>query len=77
LRLHVSGVRAHDGKLRYTVSHVEDITVRHRQELELRASEQRYRTVVESSPAIIARFDRDRRLTYLSPAFENLTGIPV
>jgi diguanylate cyclase (GGDEF)-like protein/PAS domain S-box-containing protein len=76
LRLHISGVRGHDGKLRYTVSHVEDITVRHRQELELRASEQRYRTVVESSPAIIARFDRDRRLTYVSPAFESLTGIP-
>ena len=77
LRLHISGVRGHDDKMRYTVSHVEDITVRHRQELELRASEQRYRTVVESSPAIIARFDRDRRLTYLSPAFESLTGIPV
>ena len=61
LRLHISGVRGGDGKLRYTVSHAEDITERHRQELELRASEQRYRTVVESSPAVIARFDRDHR----------------
>ena len=60
-------MRGGDGKLRYTVSHVEDITERHRQELELRASEQRYRTVVESSPAVIARFDRDLRLVYLSP----------
>jgi diguanylate cyclase (GGDEF)-like protein/PAS domain S-box-containing protein len=77
LRLHISGVRGGDGKLRYTVSHAEDITERHRQELELRASEQRYRAVVESSPAVIARFDRDHRLVYLSPAFEQLTGTPV
>ncbi len=77
LRLHISGVRGGDGKLRYTVSHAEDITERHRQELELRASEQRYRTVVESSPAVIARFDRDHRVVYLSPAFEQLTGIKV
>ncbi len=77
LRLHISGVRGGDGKLRYTVSHAEDITERHRQELELRASEQRYRTVVESSPAVIARFDRNHRLVYLSPAFEQLTGVPV
>ncbi len=77
LRLHISGVRARDGKLRYTVSHAEDITERHRQELELQASEQRYRTVVESSPAIIARFDRDLHLVYLSPAYEQLTGISV
>ena len=68
VRLHISAVRGGDGKLRYTVSHVEDITERHRQEHELRVSEERYRTLVENSPAFVTRFDRDLRLVYASPA---------
>jgi diguanylate cyclase (GGDEF)-like protein/PAS domain S-box-containing protein len=77
LRLHISGVPGGDGKLRYVVSHVEDVTERHRQELEMRASEQRYRTVVESSPAVIVRFDEARRVTYVSPAFESYADVTV
>ena len=68
MRLHISAVRGGDGKLRYTVSHVEDITERHRQEHELRVSEERYRTLVENSPAFVTRFDRDLRLVYASPS---------
>ncbi|MGZ4717450.1 MAG: PAS domain S-box protein, partial [Acidimicrobiales bacterium] len=68
VRLHISAVRGGDHKLRYTVSHVEDITERHRQEHELRVSEERYRTLVENSPAFVTRFDRDLRLVYASPA---------
>ena len=67
VRLHISAVRGGDKKLRYTVSHVEDITERHRQEHELRVSEERYRTLVENSPAFVTRFDRDLRLVYASP----------
>jgi diguanylate cyclase (GGDEF)-like protein/PAS domain S-box-containing protein len=66
-RLHISSVRGHDDALRYTVSHVEDITERHNQELEMRASEERYRTLVENSPAFVTRFDRNLQLVYASP----------
>ena len=72
LRLHVSAVRDDDRSVRYLLVHAEDITLRHLQELELRASEERYRTLVENSPAIVSRFDRDLRLVYLSPAFDAL-----
>ena len=74
-RLHISSVRSGDGKLRYTVSHVEDITERHRQEVELQASEERYRTLVENSPALVTRFDRDMRLIYASPLLERATSV--
>ena len=76
-RLHISSVRSGDGKLRYTVSHVEDITERHRQEVELQASEERYRTLVENSPAMVTRFDRDMRLIYASPLLERATSVQV
>ena len=73
-RLHISSVRGGDGMLRYTVSHIEDITERYRQELELRASEERYRTLVENSPASVTRFDRSLRLVYASPRLVQRAG---
>ena len=77
VRLHISSVRSGDGKLRYTVSHVEDITERHRQQVELQASEERYRTLVENSPALVTRFDRDLRLVYASPQLEQGANVKV
>lgn len=71
LRLHVAAVRDERRNLRYMLAHAEDITLRHLQELELRSSEERYRTLVENSPAIVARFDGDGALVYLSPSFEH------
>ena len=77
-RLHISSVRGGDGMLRYTVSHIENITERHRQELELRASEERYRTLVENSPAFVTRFDKTLTLVYASPLLvQNLDGVQV
>jgi diguanylate cyclase (GGDEF)-like protein/PAS domain S-box-containing protein len=71
LRLHVAAVRDEHQQLQYMLAHAEDITLRHLQELELRSSEERYRTLVENSPAIVARFDGTGRLVYLSPSFEH------
>jgi diguanylate cyclase (GGDEF)-like protein/PAS domain S-box-containing protein len=69
-RAHSAAVRGGDGALRYLVTHLEDITERHQNEADLRVSEERYRTLVENSPAIVTRFDRDGRMVYMSPAIE-------
>lgn len=37
--------------------------------------EQQFRAVVENSPDLIARFDRNLRRTYVNPAIERLTGM--
>ncbi len=74
--VHAAPVRSTDGNLRYTVTHIEDVTVRHVREAELRTSEERYRTLVENSPNVIMRFDRHTGATYVSHALEELTGVP-
>jgi diguanylate cyclase (GGDEF)-like protein/PAS domain S-box-containing protein len=76
-RAHTAAVRSGDRSVRYLITHLEDITERHRQENELRTSEERYRSLVENSPAVVTRFDRDGRLVYVSPAFEELSGLRV
>ncbi len=76
-RVHMAAVRTSSGAIRYLVSHLEDITERHRHETELRVSEERYRTLVENSPAVVTRFDRDGRMVYMSPSFEELGGFKV
>jgi diguanylate cyclase (GGDEF)-like protein/PAS domain S-box-containing protein len=68
VRLHVAAVRGTDASLRHTVVHVEDVTERRRREIELQASERRYRTLVEHGPALVARFAADLTLVYASPA---------
>ncbi len=38
---------------------------------------QQFQTLVEHTPDVIARFDRDLRHVYVNPAVERVTGIPV
>jgi diguanylate cyclase (GGDEF)-like protein/PAS domain S-box-containing protein len=76
-RAHTAAVRGGARSVRYLITHLEDITERHRQEHELRMSEERYRSLVENSPAVVTRFDRSGRLVYVSPAFEELSGLRV
>jgi PAS domain S-box-containing protein len=38
--------------------------------------ERRFRTLAESAPDIVARFDRERRCRYVNPAVESFTGRP-
>lgn len=54
----------------------EEIGERKRMEQALAASEREFRTLAENSPDIIARYDRECRHLYVSPAFEQLNDIP-
>lgn len=52
-----------------------DITERKHLEEELMRSEREFSTLVENSPDIIARLDRELRYIYISPALERISGI--
>ncbi len=54
-----------------------DVTTRTEAESKLRQNEQEIRTLLENSPEIIVRFDRDLRHVYANPALAATTGIPV
>jgi PAS domain S-box-containing protein len=43
---------------------------------QLRAAEEKFRTLVENLPDMIARFDPELRYLYASPAVESVTGLP-
>ena len=43
---------------------------------ELGRSQREFATLVENSPFIFARFDRDLRHVYVSPTIEQVTGLP-
>jgi PAS domain S-box-containing protein len=53
-----------------------DITERKQLEENLRLSEREFSTLVENSPDIISRLDRDLRYIYISPSLERITGAP-
>ncbi len=54
-----------------------DIDVLKKHGDELNAEKEKYRTLAENSPDIIARVDRDLRYLYINSAFEKTTGFPL
>ena len=61
--------------IRMVGSH-KDISERKLAELELHRREQEVRALVENSPDVIGRFDRQLRHLYVNPAAEIATGLP-
>lgn len=60
---------------RYLLGMGFDVTEQVRAEAELLASKSRYRTLLETSPDVIARFDRDLRLVFVNRAAEGASGL--
>ena len=56
---------------------VYDITERKRMEEELASREREYRTLVESIPDFIARFDKEVRHLYVNPSISRAFGVPL
>ncbi|MDF3932654.1 PAS domain-containing sensor histidine kinase [Pseudomonas citronellolis] len=54
-----------------------DVTERHQAALRIAASEERYRALVEDSPALICRYSADLQLTFVNRTFAELLGEPV
>jgi PAS domain S-box-containing protein len=72
--LRVSGIRGWWSRVEGQVVVLRDITERKRMEEGLRASEERFRTLVETVPDAIFSLSVDGSLTSLNPAFEKITG---
>lgn len=71
---HMAPVRDADGKTTHFISVTLDITARKRLEQDLRASEEKFRTFVESANDIIYTIDLNGRLQYISPNWGELMG---
>lgn len=66
-----------DGAGQYigAIAAVADITERKKAELQLHASEQAFRALVENSPDVIVRYDREGRRIYVNPEFERVNHV--
>jgi PAS domain S-box-containing protein len=69
-------IRDADGTIMEMQAIGRDITERKRLEEDLQDREREFATLVENSPDIISRLDRDLRFLYVSPIVERVLGVP-
>jgi PAS domain S-box-containing protein len=62
------------GKPAGAIESITDITGLREQELALRVSESRYRTILENTASAIAIIDEDETISYINPEFEKIIG---
>ncbi len=72
----ISPIRDEAGNITHFIAVKEDITERKQVQETLRRREQEFRALVEHSPDIISRVDRELRYLYINPVIEQITGIP-
>ncbi len=68
-------VKDNTGKTIYYDGFVENITDRKKAEIELKYSELRYRSIIESFPDILIISDRKGRILYMNDAAQKISGI--
>lgn len=64
-----------DGRVHQLIGLVTDISARKQVEAELEQRRREFETLVEHSPDVIARFDRELRHRYVNRAIERVTGL--
>ncbi len=69
-------IRNNKGEIMGGVLVFQDVTERKQAEALLHRREQEFRALVENSPDIVARFDRQLRHLYVNSTVERITGIP-
>jgi PAS domain S-box-containing protein len=72
--LQLSPIRDAAGKVIYLVDIQNDVSDRIKAELALNQSEEKFKALVENSPDIVARLDRNARFLYINPTFETVFG---
>ncbi|MCQ3980669.1 MAG: hypothetical protein DPW09_45265, partial [Anaerolineae bacterium] len=66
--------RDETGKIHRLIGISRDITEHKKAQMQILASEQLFRALVENSPDFIARYDREFRRVYVNPAIQKLFG---
>jgi len=74
-RLETGPILDDAGEYAGSIAAVADITETRKANLQLHASEQAFRAVVENSPDVIVRYDREGRRIYVNPEFERVNHL--
>lgn len=71
----VGETESKDGSITKVYGSTQDITKRKSAELQLKDTEKKYRSILESSTILFYRHDTDHKLTYVSPQAEDFLGL--
>ncbi|HEY0556655.1 MAG TPA: PAS domain S-box protein, partial [Thermoanaerobaculia bacterium] len=75
VRFTVRGVRGEEGEILHYEGALEDVTDRQRAEEALRASEERFRSLVQNASDLISILDADATVRYESPSHTRVLGL--